>query len=146
MPLLFPIYNPNDAPAITAVLATLLAGGVPPRVDVSRVHDTDGSEEPWLDREPYPGGRLLIRGKCRAGVGETTGHISWYCCARFGRAVPVREYLEAWGVGPTQDYDASFREFSCSSGTAGGANSPYDLNTPGDGWRQAYDDAYAALA
>lgn len=139
MSLLFPAFNPNDAAAISGLLATLLAGGVPPRVDVSRCHSK------WLEREPYPGGRLFIRGKCRAGVGETTGYHVWYCCARYGRTVPVREYEEVWGVGPTQLYEAPFREFSCSSGAAGGANPPYDLGSAGDGWRAAYDTALAAL-
>lgn len=129
--LLFPIFNPNDAPAISAVLALLLAGEEPPRVDVTRVHSK------WLDRDPYTGGRLWIRGACRAGPGQITGHHVWYTCARYGRAIPVRE--ENITTGEVTFYDAPFDEFSCV------ANPPHDLNSLGDGWREAYDAALATL-
>lgn len=139
MSLVFPAYNPYDADAIHTVLASLVASTTPPRVDVTRGHSK------WLDRLPYTAGRLCIRGKCRAGVGDITGFHVWYCCARYGRAVPVREWSESVGVGSPVLYDAPFREFSCSAGAAGGTNPPYGLNSAGDGWRAAYDAALAAL-
>lgn len=138
--LLFPHYNPNDLPAISSVLALLLASAEPPRVDVSR------GRSKWLDRPPYPGGRLFIRGRCSARAGDITGYHVWYCCARFGRTVPVREWDISVGSGTPSLYDAPFTEFTCSSGPAGGTNPPHDLNSAGDGWRDAYDTALAALA
>ena len=53
---LFPyrVY-PNDELAIYAVLEMLIANEEPPRVDVTRVNSD------WLDRPPYPNGRLFIR-------------------------------------------------------------------------------------
>jgi hypothetical protein len=113
MSLVYPIYNPNDAPAIHTVLATLILGGDPPRVDVTRVHDPGNGKRPWLDRPPYDG-RLFVRGKCRAGVGDTTGFHVWYCCARYGRTIPVREWAmsvdDARAAG-----DASGSEHACTA-------------------------------
>jgi hypothetical protein len=133
---LFPyrVY-PNDAAAISAVLATLIAGGEPPRIDVGRGHSE------WLDRPPYPNGRLLIRGSTRSGAGGTppSAFVVWYCCARYGRAIPVAEWAYSVGEGTPVLYNASYDQFSCLG------NPPYNLNSMGDGWRQAYDDAYAAL-
>lgn len=134
---LFPYrVDANDAAAMTTVLALLIANAATPRVDVSRVHSE------WLDRPPYPDGRLLIRGSTRSGPGGTppSGFVTWYCCARYGRAIPVREWAYSVGEGAPVLYDASYDQFSCV------VNPPYALNSGGDGWRAAYDAALAALS
>lgn len=120
----FPAYNPNDAPAIYAALAALIANVDPPRVDVSRIWD----------------GRLWVRGSCQSHAGEIIGYHVWYCCRRLGRAVPVNEWssLGAVGVGSPLQYDAPWETFSCVP------NEPYPFGQI-DGWRAAYDAAYAAL-
>lgn len=141
MTLLFPAYNPNDTAAISAVLASLVANEEPPRVDVSCVQDSDGREEAWLNRPPYPNGRLLIRGKCRAGIGEVTGFHVAYCCARFGRQVPVAIWALTVGEGTPELRDAPFDEFSCIN-----PNPPHSINSDGDGWREIFDTALAALS
>jgi hypothetical protein len=96
-------------------------------------------KRPWLDRPPH-NGRLLVRGKCRPGVGDVLGYQVWYCCARYGRSIPVRDWGMSVGVGSPELYDAPFDEFSCV------ANPPYNLNSAGDGLRAAYDAALAALS
>lgn len=119
-----PGANANDAPAIASVLAALVANASPPRVEVARSQD----------------GRLCVRGRPGARVGEITGYHVWYCCARYGRAVPVREWPTSSGsVGTPKLYDAPFTEFSCL------ANPPWNPNGPSDGWREIYDAALAAL-
>jgi hypothetical protein len=119
---LYPGYNPNDAPAIYAVLTALIADVDPPRADVARVD----------------GGRLFLRGKCWADAGEHTGYHIWYCCFRLGRTVPVRELgpfgsLVGFGEAPAES-------FSCLPGPP-----QYRPGGALDGWREAYDTAYAAL-
>lgn len=84
----------DDVP-IRSVLATLIAGGEPPRVKALRVHSD------FLDRPPYPQGRLFLpnaKSARRPGHPPTDAHI-WYCCARYGRAVPVAEYADSVNVG-----------------------------------------------
>lgn len=112
----YPGYNPNDAPAISAVLEALVAGEDPPRVNVARV-----------------GERLLPSGTPGARVGEITGYHVWYCCARYGRAIPV--HVTATG----ELFEAPFDAFSCL------ANPPWNPNNSSDGWRETYNAALAAL-
>lgn len=135
MPNLFPyLVRPDDALAITAVLEMLLANEEPPRVDVTRVRSD------WLNRPPYPNGRLLVRGGTRSGPGgEPSGFVVWYCCARYGRPVPVREWAMSVGEGTPILRDAPYDELSCLG------NPPWRPNDSQDGWRETYDTALAAL-
>ena len=124
----------NDAAAISAVLATVLAGGEPPRVDVSRVNSE------WLNRPPYVAGRLLIRGSTRSEAGGVpSGFVTWYVCLRRNRVVPVSEWAYSVGEGMPVLYDAPADMFSCVT------NPPYASGSSGDGWAAAYDAALAAL-
>lgn len=121
---LYPAYNANDAPALYAVLAALLANTEPPpRADVVRI----------------PDGRLFQRGKCHTDLGEHTGYHVWYCCVRLGRTVPVHDRSATGGVG-SADYDAPWDQFSCIPG-----DPQYRPGGASDRWRDLYDDAYAAL-
>jgi hypothetical protein len=119
----------NDAAAIHDVLAELIAGNAPSRVDVSRVHSA------WLDRPPYPSGRLFVRGSVRSGLGVPSGFVIWYCCARYGRPVPVREWGASVGLGTPVLWDAPADQFSCL------ANPPWNPNGTEDGWKATYDAA-----
>lgn len=144
MALLFPAFNPHDAAAITSVLASLLANEEPPRIDVSRGHDSAATKhkKPFLDRPPYDG-RLCIQGRCWTRDGTPTGYHVAYVCSRFGRVtVPVNEWPDGWLVGSPLQYDAPIDEVLFAPLPP----SPYDVGSDGDGWREAYDTALAALS
>lgn len=128
------LFNVHDATALAAALALIVAGGDTPRVDVTL------ATSEWNTRAPYLAGRLFVRGGCHTYAGEITGYHLWYVYARLGLQVPVREYIEAWGVGATRLYAAAFDKFTCLP-----RESKYQPNGANDAWRDIFDDALAAL-
>lgn len=114
---------------IFGIVADLVAGRVPPRIDVTRV---SGSRLFLLGS---PGG-----GRNPDGSPMIVGYHVWYCCVRFGRpTVPVRELAPVTRA-VVQDFEAPVGAFTCR------ANPPGHPGGSDDNHGETYDEALAACA